>query len=78
MPPRPHGLGDWLAVGQLPCRMRYRRNAGPMLLIDQITRQFHGPAALKRIVDGAHAALLEGLLVRGGEGGRRGKKGGRF
>lgn len=35
----------------------------------------HGPAALKEIVDGAHAALLDGLLVRGGEGGGRGKKG---
>jgi AcrR family transcriptional regulator len=36
----------------------------------------HGPAALKGIVDGAHAALLDGLLVRGGEAPRAAKKGG--
>jgi hypothetical protein len=48
-PPRPLGLADWLATGQLPGRMRYRRNAGPTLLIDPVTRQFHGPAALKSL-----------------------------
>ncbi len=56
-PARPRGLGDWLAPGQLPGRMRYRRNAGPMLLIDPITRQFHGPAALKPV-----AGYFEGAV----------------
>ena len=56
-PLRPRGLGEWLAVGQLPGRMRYRRNAGPMLLIDPITRQFHGPAALKPL-----AGYFEGAV----------------
>jgi hypothetical protein len=56
-PARPRGLGDWLALGQLPGRMRYRRNAGPMLLIDPITRQFHGPAALKPL-----AGYFEGAV----------------
>ena len=56
-PARPRGLGDWLAVGQLPGRMRYRRNAGPMLLIDPVTRQFHGPAALKPL-----AGYFEGAV----------------
>ncbi|HZF54800.1 MAG TPA: TetR/AcrR family transcriptional regulator [Polyangiaceae bacterium] len=35
----------------------------------------HGPAALRGIVDGAHAALLDGLLVRGGEAAPAAKKG---
>ena len=46
-PLAPRGLADWLAPGALPGRMRYRRNAGPMLLIDPATRQYHGPATLK-------------------------------
>jgi AcrR family transcriptional regulator len=37
----------------------------------------HGPAALKGIVDRAHAALLDGLLVRGGDAPRPAKKRGR-
>ena len=35
----------------------------------------HGAAALRGIVDGAHAALLDGLLVRGGEAAPAAKKG---
>ena len=46
-PLAPRGLADWLAPGALPGRMRYRRNAGPMLLIDPASRQYHGPATLK-------------------------------
>lgn len=46
-PLAPRGLADWLAPGALPGRMRYRRNAGPMLLIDPVSRQYHGPATLK-------------------------------
>ena len=48
-PPPPHErtLVDWLVTGALPGRTRYRRNAGPILLIDPITRQYHGPAPLK-------------------------------
>lgn len=46
-PLAPRGLADWLAPGALPSRMRYRRNAGPMLLIDPASRQYHGPATLK-------------------------------
>lgn len=49
MPLAPRGLGDWLAPGALPGRMRYRRHAGPALLIDPATRTYHGPATLKPI-----------------------------
>lgn len=40
-------LGDWLEAGHLPGRVRFSRPAGPTLLIDPATRQYHGPAALK-------------------------------
>jgi len=46
-PLAPRGLADWLAPGALPGRMRYRRNAGPMLLIDPASRQYYGPGTLK-------------------------------
>jgi hypothetical protein len=59
-PPPPHErtLVDWLVVGALPGRMRYRRNAGPILLIDPITRQYHGPAPLKPL-----AGYFEGIVA---------------
>jgi hypothetical protein len=59
-PPPPHErtLVDWLVVGALPGRMRYRRNAGPILLIDPITRQYHGPAPLKPL-----AGYFEGVVT---------------
>ena len=37
--------------------MRYRRNAGPMLLIDPAGRQYHGPATLKPL-----AAYFQGSV----------------
>jgi hypothetical protein len=59
-PPPPHErtLVDWLVVGALPGRMRYRRNAGPILLIDPITRQYHGPVPLKPL-----AGYFEGVVT---------------
>jgi len=57
-PPHERTLVDWLAVGALPGRMRYRRNAGPILLIDPITRQYHGPAPLKPL-----AGYFEGIVA---------------
>jgi hypothetical protein len=57
-PPHERTLVDWLAVGALPGRMRYRRNAGPILLIDPITRQYHGPAPLKPL-----AGYFEGIVT---------------
>ncbi|MCJ0825935.1 hypothetical protein MQC88_08200 [Luteimonas sp. 50] len=57
-PPHERTLVDWLVVGALPGRMRYRRNAGPILLIDPITRQYHGPAPLKPL-----AGYFEGVVA---------------
>jgi hypothetical protein len=59
-PPPPHErtLVDWLVIGALPGRARYRRNAGPILLIDPITRQYHGPAPLKPL-----AGYFEGVVT---------------
>lgn len=59
-PPPPHErtLVDWLVTGALPGRTRYRRNAGPILLIDPITRQYHGPAPLKPL-----AGYFEGIVT---------------
>jgi hypothetical protein len=51
MPLAPRGLGDWLAPGALPGRMRFRRHVGPALLIDPATRTYHGPATLKPIAE---------------------------
>ncbi len=57
-PPHERTLVDWLVVGALPGRARYRRNAGPILLIDPITRQYHGPAPLKPL-----AGYFEGVVT---------------
>lgn len=38
---------DWLAPKALSQRARYRRAAGPTLLVDPQSRQYHGPATLK-------------------------------
>jgi hypothetical protein len=57
-PPHERTLVDWLVVGALPGRARYRRNAGPILLIDPITRQYHGPAPLKPL-----AGYFEGIVT---------------
>ncbi len=38
---------DWLAPNALQQRLRYRRAAGPTLLIDPVSRQYYGPATLK-------------------------------
>ena len=46
-PPSDPTLADWLAPSALQQRLRYRRSAGPTLLIDPKTRQYHGPATLK-------------------------------
>lgn len=42
---------DWMAPGVLTGHVRYRRGEGPALLIDADARQYHGPAALKPLVD---------------------------
>jgi hypothetical protein len=57
-PPHERTLVDWLVIGALPGRARYRRNAGPILLIDPITRQYHGPAPLKPL-----AGYFEGVVT---------------
>ncbi|MCI4566946.1 hypothetical protein [Lysobacter sp. CFH 32150] len=59
-PAVPRGLADWLAPGLLAGRVRYGRNAGPTLLIDPASRQYHGPAALKSL-----ASYFEGVVVAG-------------
>jgi hypothetical protein len=38
---------DWLVPNALQQRLRYRRAAGPSLLIDPVSRQYYGPATLK-------------------------------
>ncbi len=48
-PPRDPAFADWLAPGALHGRFRYRRNGGPVLLIDADARQYHGPAVLKPV-----------------------------
>ncbi len=45
--PQAYTLADWLAPGALSQRVRYRRSAGPMLLIDPVARTYHGPSTLK-------------------------------
>ena len=59
-PAQPRGLADWLPPGLLTGRVRYGRNAGPTLLIDPASRQYHGPAALKSL-----AGYFEGSVVAG-------------
>lgn len=56
--PRERGFADWLATGALPGRMRYQRSAGPAILIDPITHQYHGPAGLKPL-----AAYFDGIVT---------------
>ena len=46
-PAREPGFSDWLQPQALQQRLRYRRAAGPSLLIDPISRQYYGPATLK-------------------------------
>lgn len=46
-PPRDQVFADWLAPGALQDRRRYRRDDGPAILIDPVSRQYHGPALLK-------------------------------
>lgn len=46
-PPREPVFSDWLAPNALQQRLRYRRAAGPSLLIDPVSRQYYGPATLK-------------------------------
>ncbi|TWI05037.1 hypothetical protein IP90_01180 [Luteimonas cucumeris] len=50
-------LGDWLLPNALQQRLRYRRGAGPSLLLDPQSRQYHGPATLKPL-----AAYFEGSV----------------
>jgi hypothetical protein len=47
VPPRDPVFTDWLLPAALGGRHRYRRNGGPLLLIDAVSRQYHGPALLK-------------------------------
>ena len=56
-PPREPVFADWLAPGALRGRFRYRRNGGPVLLIDATARQYHGPAVLKPV-----AAYFDGVV----------------
>lgn len=48
-PPRDPVLADWLVPHALTHRVRYRRGAGPALLIDPTAGIWHGPALLKPI-----------------------------
>lgn len=50
-------FADWLAPNALQQRLRYRRAAGPNLLIDPQARQYHGPATLKPL-----AGYFEGTV----------------
>lgn len=52
-------FADWLAPGALSQRVRYRRDNGPALLIDPVTRHYHGPATLKPL-----ASCFEGVVRR--------------
>lgn len=56
-PAREATLADWLVPNALQQRLRYRRSAGPSLLIDPKTRQYHGPATLKPL-----AGYFEGTV----------------
>jgi hypothetical protein len=56
-PPRDPAFADWLAPGALHGRFRYRRNGGPVLLIDADARHYHGPAVLKPV-----AAYFDGVV----------------
>lgn len=57
VPERDPVLADWLAPNALQQRLRYRRAAGPSLLIDPQARQYHGPATLKPL-----ASYFEGTV----------------
>src|SRR5690606_24042736 len=46
----PSTLLDWLTGGSLRGRLRYRRSSGPTLLIDADTPAYHGPSALKPLI----------------------------
>lgn len=56
-PSRDPTLADWLVPKALQQRLRYRRSAGPNVLIDPKTRQYHGPATLKPL-----AGYFEGTV----------------
>ncbi len=49
-PDQPRPLAEWLSPALLPGRVRFRRNAGPTLLIDATAGQYHGPSLLKPLV----------------------------
>ena len=51
-------LADWLQPGHLSGRVRYQRDAGPVLYIDGDARQYHGPATLKPLAD-----YFEGIVT---------------
>ncbi|MCL1633054.1 hypothetical protein M2650_00110 [Luteimonas sp. SX5] len=57
LPDRDPVFADWLAPNALQQRLRYRRAAGPNLLIDPQARQYHGPATLKPL-----AGYFEGTV----------------
>lgn len=57
LPDRDPVFADWLAPNALQQRLRYRRAAGPSLLIDPQSRQYHGPATLKPL-----ASYFEGTV----------------
>ena len=46
----PATLLGWLTGGSLRGRLRYRRSSGPTLLIDADTPAYHGPSALKPLM----------------------------
>lgn len=50
-------FADWLAPSALSQKLRYRRAAGPNVLIDPKARQYHGPATLKPL-----AGYFEGAV----------------
>jgi hypothetical protein len=58
-PPRDRHFADWLANDALTGKVRFQKGAGPALLIDAATRQYHGPAALKPL-----AGYFEGAVHR--------------
>jgi len=57
--PAENTLASWLQPGALSGHVRYRRDAGPSLLIDASTDTWFGPAQLKPI-----AAYFEGTVSR--------------
>ncbi|WP_202843902.1 hypothetical protein [Luteimonas saliphila] len=52
-------LLGWLTSGELRGRLRYRRPSGPTLLIDADARAYHGPSALKPLMQ-----YFEGEVAR--------------